>query len=897
MTHQAGVPAPLRGRDAFDGFMSRAAIALGLAVIVWLVWAASASATSPTIGAEYITNAASTSASLGAGIAPNETPVTYYFQYGPSAAYGSEVPAAPGVSISANASETQVTQHVQGLQPSTLYHYRVIVVGESQPGEFTTLDGSDGTFRTQPAGATFALPDGRQWEMVSPPDKHGAPILQPGEMVTQAAANGDAMAYLTQLPTEAEPEGYSQLAQELSRRTARGWESRDIATPHEVASGHSLNQGQEYRLFSEDLETGILQVEGAFNPSLSPEASEQTPYLRTNFAAGDVEAPCQSGCYRPLVTGAPGYANVAPGTVFGLSTSGTEETCRPAPRCGPEFADTTADLQHVVLNSTVPLTSGGSPPSLGNHDLYEWSGGTLTYVGDGRLGSFQSAQGNAGSTEHAISEDGSRVFFTEYMGSELGLFMRDTATGALLRLDTVQNATSEGSAQALFQAASSDGSRVFFTDSQRLTADASSEVYQQSDLYECLITETPTGPHCELTDLTPAASGEVADVLGSVLVSKDGSYVYFVADGLLAPGAVAGKSNLYVHHAGTTKFVAALSPNDAPDWAVSLVNQTARVSPDGRWLAFMSQEDLTGYDTRDAVSGQPDEEVYLYDASSAALMCASCNPTGARPQGVEAGERLIQRPEGGGLGPWPLHAWLAANVPGWSRISGFQSDYQSRYLSDNGRLFFNSSDALAAQDVDGTEDVYEYEPPGAGSCTKSSTDFSERSSGCIDLLSSGTSAEESVFMDASETGGDVFFLTAARLAQQDLDTSLDVYDAHECTTSSPCLAPQPLIPPACDTGDACKPAPTPQPTIYGAPSSATFSGAGNVVPETAKPASVPKTRTRAQKRTAGLRACRKTRAKRSRQKCEKRIRAKYAQLTPAASGSNKSHSKPKKGQR
>ena len=32
------------------------------------------------------------------------------------------------------------------------------------------------------------------------------------------------------------------------------------------------------------------------------------------------------------------------------------------------------------------------------------------------------------------------------------------------------------------------------------------------------------------------------------------------------------------------------------------------------YLAFMSDRSLTGYDNTDAVSGQPDEEVYLYDA-------------------------------------------------------------------------------------------------------------------------------------------------------------------------------------------------------------------------------------------------------------------------------------------
>ena len=41
--------------------------------------------------------------------------------------------------------------------------------------QLQTFYGPDQTFTTQGAGA-FVLPDGRQWEMVSPPQKNGARI-------------------------------------------------------------------------------------------------------------------------------------------------------------------------------------------------------------------------------------------------------------------------------------------------------------------------------------------------------------------------------------------------------------------------------------------------------------------------------------------------------------------------------------------------------------------------------------------------------------------------------------------------------------------------------------------------------------------------------------------------
>jgi hypothetical protein len=303
----------------------------------------------------------------------------------------------------------------------------------------------------------------------------------------------------------------------------------------------------------------------------------------------------------------------------------------------------------------------------------------------------------------------------------------------------------------------------------------------------------------------------------------------------------------------------------------------------------MSDRSLTGYVNRDANSGVPDEEVFLYDAGGERLVCASCDPTGAQPVGLlraddQSNEPLIDKAQiwGG--------RWLAANVPGWTNDALLEAQYQSRYLSDSGRLYFNSIDALVPADVNGRENVYEYEPTGVGSCQapeygQSASDvFSSVAGGCVGLLSSGLSSEESVFMDASETGGDVFFMTNSRLALQDYDTSYDVYDAHECTPAAPCAAPAALVPPPCTTGDACKQAPTPQPAIFGAPSSETFSGAGNVAPSGSKPAVTSRSATRAQKLERALKACRK-KPKRRRAKCAAQARRRYGAKSSRAHGS------------
>jgi hypothetical protein len=352
--------------------------------------------------------------------------------------------------------------------------------------------------------------------------------------------------------------------------------------------------------------------------------------------------------------------------------------------------------------------------------------------------------------------------------------------------------------------------------------------------------------------------------------------VYFVADGLLgnaeARGAVSGTPKLYLaHYDGSgweaPQFIATLSGEDIADWGgtrsstESLAYLTARVSPNGRWLAFMSEQSLTEYGNVDVSETETpinehdqsvktkvhhDQEVYLYDAETGKLACASCDPTGARPSGVfdpnedEPAQRLLVDEH-----EVLDNHWLAGSVPGGTSVSTSFAFYQSNYLSDNGRLFFDAADGLVPADVNGKEDVYEWEPVGVGGCesgiASARVEYVAGEGGCVGLISAGTSSQESAFLDASavggrdsegaEGGGDVFFLTTSQLSPLDEDSAFDVYDAHECSASSPCVSPaSTAVPPACSNEASCKPAPELQPSVYGPPASATFSGPGNLAP-------------------------------------------------------------------
>ena len=824
------------------------------------------------IASESVSGVTATGATLNAQINPVGVPTTYYFQYSTSSTTGcdaspascTDAPSAPGEPIGSVSGDVEVApRHLQGLSPNTVYHYRVIALSEPG-GEPITVEGPDHTFTTQSPAAPFSLPDGREWELVSPPDKHGA-LIEPiliGTLSTQASSNGGGMAYLTGSPTEADPAGNANLSQVISVRGPDGWVSRDISLPHSETTGFAL-QRPDYRMFSSDLSLAVVQPLGPFDPALSAEASEQTAYLRSDYSRDEPGGLCATSCYRPLVTAVPGFADLPAGIEFGVNRENGEK-CPPGPLCGPELIGATPDLSHVVLYSGVGLTSTSGE----NGYLYEWSGGSqLQPVGvlpDGKPAGAKSGPGQGAGGYHvgpsvvrnAVSADGSRVFFTN---STTGLlYVREGIGTAQARTVPVPG--------GVFQTASVDGSRVFV-----LGGGALSEFDVETEVS------------------TPLANG----VQGVIGASEDGSSVYFVSNTVLTgevkngsgAKAQAGQPNLYLSRGGVTTFIATLSQEDAPDWSgvrEGEVSFTARVSPDGSWLAFMSQRSLTGYDNRDALSGMPDEEVYLYRAPVAgggggALACASCDPTGARPHGIEY-ERL-EFTHGTGLvsngaDVWPSSQWLAANVPAWTSLF-----YQSRYLSDSGRLFFDSADALVPQDTNGTEDVYEYEPPGVGSCSSESATFARASGGCVSLISSGTSSEESGFLDASETGGDVFFVTKARLAPQDVDSSFDVYDAHECTSEAPCLPAPPLPVPACD-GDACQPPVSPPSDL--SPASFTFSGSGNVNPAAATVvATRVKGLTRAQRLAGALKQCRK-RSKRKRPACEKHARRAYGSERKAA---------------
>jgi hypothetical protein len=835
-----------------------------------------------------------TSATLQSELNAVNVETSYHFEYdtapyaegeGP---HGTSIPL-PDASTGSGGAAVTGSALVGGLAPATVYHYRVVATNT-----LGTVTGPDRSFTTQSAISGEPLLDGRVWEMVSPPQKSGSSIhglgsgLDP-KGVLQASVDGDGIAFLANGPfgQEAPSNRSLESSQFLAFRGTNGWSTKDVTTPREDVVGYIPGNLSGYKAFSQDLSFGAVQPRGV--TPLSPLATATTPYLRA-----------ASGEFLPLVDS----LNVPPETVFDGKVGSNGLVVNE-----PQFEGGSPDLHSVVIASCFKLTED-AVNSCGKdvQSLYLWHEGGLrlaSVLPNEKPAALTGGQADLGGKDlkrDVVSNDGTRLVFTAFLGRHL--YLRDVALGKTVQLDQPDPGAAGGGDEPQFEDMSADGSKVLFTDPARLTGGSEAD-NSHRDLYMCEIVVQGGALTCVLKDLSVSRNAsEAGSVLGATLGSdSSGRYVYFAANGVLAPGAAPGDCNpqggndtggcgLYLLDtvAGTVKLVTTLSDTDYRDWAPDgLDRSTARVSPNGRFLAFMSQRSLTGYDNRDAVSGQQDMEVFLYDrlgdGGEGRLVCASCNPTGARPHGVEIVDDAHSLLNEEGI--WSGGTWLAAAIPGWTPFTLLQTFYQSRYLSDSGRLFFNSPDALVPRDSNGTVDVYEYEPPrgegqpASNSCSVSSATYSPSSGGCVDLVSSGTSAEESAFLDASESGDDVFLLTAAQLVPADADTANDIYDARVGG-----VVVEPVKPPGCE-GDACQnPVSAPEdPT----PGSLTFKGPGNplapvpaVVKGKAKPSG------RAVRLSRALKACAR-KPKRKRAACERQARRTYGPVGKAKKSNGGAH--------
>jgi hypothetical protein len=579
----------------------------------------------------------------------------------------------------------------------------------------------------------------------------------------------------------------------LSERVAGGWTSEDLVPPMSPYNDLLCPLLLGVAGWSPDLSRFVLDLPAGAPRGFHEE--RECGHDEPRLVSGEPEH-FRNLFMHEVDTGKNWLVNVTPPTAVWPEAEVINKDYWPA-----SFLAASDDFTHVVFEEELALTPDAAVGYPGGDELYEWSDGTVKLVtilpsgtpvhgtlagatrnwaAESELAGDQAS--NIAQFRHAISSDGLRVFFE----AEGGLYVREGG------IQTVQLDRSEGSGASgggHFMVASADGSRAFFTDDHRLTADATAEA-GKPDLYEY---DLGAGT---LRDVTVTLGGP-ADVLGVSGASEDGTYVYVVARGVLTEGPnphgdhpVEGDANLYLIHTNTRQFIAGLDPNnDNCDWAGNekcgsedvSSSITARITASGKFIGFNSVRSLTGYDNVSATSGQRVYEIYLYDVEHGTLSCVSCNPSGTPPSG-------------GAAIHWPVKQ---------GRNEFLSNSYPQRNVANSGQVFFETLDPLVPRDINGRRDVYEYD------------------AGTLSLISTGVSEEGSHFLDATPDGSDVFFSTTQRLLPRDTDSVYDYYDAH---VGGGFVEPSSTTPP-CD-GESCR-GPGGSAPASASPATAAFEGPGN----------------------------------------------------------------------
>jgi hypothetical protein len=571
---------------------------------------------------------------------------------------------------------------------------------------------------------------------------------------------------------------------------------------------------------------------------------------------------------------------------------------------GGRYLGASDDLSRVLF-STVPGSGSRWPfdGTVNAETLYEYIGvdqsseehpgkrepglvgvegglGSRTLISDcgTRLGSSSREEGERehgfGSVYNAISAGGERVFFTSIGADHNPCGLPQPPVDEVFVREAVPLPVEAGSpemrtlpiscpsaplspcADANFEGASRDGSKVFFTSTGKLLEGASADSAGSNSAQACSATTEP-GSGCNLYEYdfgNPAGhnlvdvsggdtSGEGPRVQGVARISEDGSHVYFVAKGRLTEvpnglgrKALAGADNLYVYAAGHVSFIATLSPVDASDWSRE-DERPVLASGEGRYLVFTSVADLTNEDINKGVgAGKP--QVFQYDAQAGVLARASIGQGGYNDNGREpvAGSAVRNR-------FLTSYGYNATNSPTLASASS---------AAANGAVFFESPDALTPQALSDQQVAFDF--------GKLVPNVYEYRAGHVYLLSDGRDVSvvdqsPGVSLVGSDaTGGDVFLFSSDSLIPRSGNTQQALYDARVEGGF-----PTPASPSGC--AEAC------QGALAGAPALAPLGGSATQTAEvpatTFAPAPIkPKAKTKA-----------KTKSRRPKPRRGRRVRA------------------------
>ena len=544
-----------------------------------------------TVGAPVHT---ASTAQLNGRVNPRNSATEYHFEYGSQGPCDvNPCEATPSHSAGSGKEVRLAAEQVEGLQSSTIYHYR-LVADNGNPGG--PVFGADMTVTTRASDAPlshgdFPGPPGsdRAYEQVSIPESSGNPVGSAFGFST----DGNRALYSVNGGTSVTDNGtlFNFL---FAERTAAGWQSSQI-TPERTAT-----------------------ISAAWGLAAT---SDLSTLLAANYIFADNEAAMWrlSRSAEPLKL----YQTVAPqggtGRPMGISADGTRM------------------LMHLAQGSADPSYPSADPPGETSGNLFD--------VGSDPPSLISLLPGDIPACVESsdipdgirwISADGSRVYFPS-RGTAAGcsggaqLYMRDIEAGqsTLLSGPVLSGLTCE----AALVRATEDA--VFFWSASRLVGEDTAppscaldgDVYrydledESMDCVTCVVAGLDADVSVGFSGARPLAAEDIA-------VAPDGSRVYFKAGPSLLVGAPPGGAYRIDVASGELAYVGQIGGGSVGQSS----GRGNAISADGSVLVFRSNS--AALNPLGGAGNDSDFQYYRYDDRDRSLICISCTADGSSVEGV-----------------------------------------------------------------------------------------------------------------------------------------------------------------------------------------------------------------------------------------------------------------------
>ena len=748
----------------------------------------------PSISGAYSSELSETTATLHAKVNANGSDTKYYFEYGLTAGYGTST---PEVDIGSSEVEQAVEVKLSNLQSHSVYHFRVVatnalgtVATEDQTFNFFPPSCPNAALRQQTG--TEYLPDCRAYELVSPSNAGNVVFFPTSAPAATEAENHFAFGGGLGAVQGTNPPDSISIDTYVATRTSTGWVTHYVGLKgSETLGASSTFPSLNFEKFI-DFDTGEGFGGVPQPPSRAPYVWDANgnslgrwPANLAEIAHGDEThgAFQPSGDFSHLALSSNNIAftpeglTSAPGSAYDYDTATETMTLISKTPTGENIPGQASEF---IEFPPVNTPYGYPSPFPGNPNGYP---GVSTNGSHILMWTSPSGVGDCFSNYYGCPEYPGRLYMR----------INDAATYEIA-----------GEHEVTYVGMTPNGSKVFFTSPEQLT----SEEHAEGTALYMWSAEKAENDEPPLTLISIGSGGSAASESCSAswtagcgvipargsrstdreIATETGEIYFYSPQQLDGPRGIRNQENLYVYRNGHPQFVASLTPGaectgdggfeeECGEGPLSRI----QVAPNGAHVAFLTASQLTSADTGGF------QEMYSYEPASEKITCDSCNPDGEPPTG-----------------------------------NTLASD-DGLFMSDDGRTFFYTPDALVPQDTDNLKDVYEYVE------------------GRPQLITPGTENEDTQrtpnqvrpagLEGVSANGVNVYFGTYSTLVGQDQNGQfLKFYDARTDGGF-------PFVPPAppCEAADECHGVGSEPPSAPNITSGAAFGSGGNATPEIKKP--------------------------------------------------------------